>query len=96
MSLNRKLLYITRLLRQRDELVSRIARIDKEIETAWHGKAASNQGRRGARQYTAKDEKRILALSKKGMSERKIAQVTGIPHATVGRMIEQNEPRKRS
>ena len=86
--MNRKIMHITRLLRQRDELTGRIARIDAEIDRAWHGRVPSSSGRRGAPpKYGKKDKTRVLALARRGLSERKIAQITGIPHATVGSMI---------
>jgi len=86
--LNPKITHIAGLLRQRDELVARIHRIDQEIERSWQGRIPRPQKRRGApEKYTEKDKKRVLALGHKGMTERKIAQITGIPHSTVGRFI---------
>jgi len=41
--------------------------------------------------YGRKDTERVLTLSSKGMSERKIMQMLGIPHASVGRIIKQGK-----
>lgn len=84
-----KVNYLARLLAKRELLINQLQIIDDEINRSWQGSGRlDTPGKRGPKfKYTDKDVTLVKRLSKQGLTERAIAAKTGIPHSTVGYLL---------